>query len=117
MLAEVFTSFPVIVGISFLVVILIYWLGVRMSKARSEKEAESRILYASGEEPPHDAPQINLERFVIYVIYFYIFDILAFLVVTSFEQTGGATIMYASIILTAILFLVPHNWRREEVYE
>jgi NADH:ubiquinone oxidoreductase subunit 3 (subunit A) len=117
MLTDVFTTFPTIVIVSFLVVIIIYWLGSRISKTTSEKLVESKILYASGEEPPHDAPHINLERFVIYVIYFYIFDILAFIVVTSFEQTGGATIMYTGIILTAILFLVPHNWRREEVYE
>jgi NADH:ubiquinone oxidoreductase subunit 3 (subunit A) len=116
MLVEVLVSFPFIVGISFLVVILIYWAGGRISRARIEKEAESQILYASGEEPPHHEPLINLERFVIYVIYFFIFDILAFLIVTSFEQTSGATIMYAGIILTAVLFLVPYNWRREEVY-
>ena len=120
MLAETLTSFPIIVGFSFIVVVLIYWLGGRMSRVQNEgslSDSEAKILYASGEDPPHDAPHINLERFVIYIIYFYIFDILAFMIFTSFEQTGGAIILYASIILTAVLFLVPRNWRRVELHE
>jgi NADH:ubiquinone oxidoreductase subunit 3 (subunit A) len=106
------TSFPFIALLSLAIAFFIYWIGGRMAESSSQ-DSEKKILYASGEEPPHVSPHINIERFVIYAVYFYIFDILAFIMVTSFEHTGGATILYAFTVLTALLFLVPHSWRRK----
>jgi NADH:ubiquinone oxidoreductase subunit 3 (subunit A) len=105
------TSLPFIVLLSLAVASLIYWIGGRMAEA-SSPDAGKAILYASGEEPPHVAPHFDLERYVIYVIYFFIFDILAFILGTSFEHTGGSTVLYAFTILTTVVFLVPHGRRK-----
>jgi NADH:ubiquinone oxidoreductase subunit 3 (subunit A) len=115
-MVSILTSLPTIAVISFLFVWFLYWLGGQInyrSSTKSHFDKEKKILYASGEEPPHETPHIILERLVIYIIYFFVFDILAFILVTSFEHTGGAIILYAGIILISILFLAPQSWRKE----
>ncbi len=68
--------------------------------------------YACGENLSAKKFQVNAERFFIYITYFIIFDISAFILTTSFGH-GFYPIVFCIIILLAIVTLLP-LWRREE---
>jgi hypothetical protein len=47
-----------------------------------------------------------LERFLTFAVYFLIFDVLAFVTMTSFYATDFLPVMYSLIVLTAVGMLV-----------
>ena len=49
---------------------------------------------------------MDLERFLVFAVYFLIFDVLAFVVATSSYATGLAPIVYSLVVLTAAAMLI-----------
>ncbi|MCD6504720.1 NADH-quinone oxidoreductase subunit A, partial [Candidatus Bathyarchaeota archaeon] len=48
------------------------------------KSAGKSAPYACGEDLPAEELKVNLERFFVFAVYFLIFDVLAFILATSF---------------------------------
>lgn len=74
---------------------------------KGETSASKVAPYACGEDLPPERLQVDMEKFLIYAVYFLIFDVLAFILVTSLYSPGFFPIIYASIGLMAAVFLLP----------
>ena len=91
---------------SFAFILLIYWIGGRVSAKRSLKKISGKTApYACGEDFPPEELKVNLEKFFIFAVYFLIFDVLAFILATSFPAVGLIPVVYCSIILMAVAAL------------
>lgn len=89
----------------------LYLIGSFISP-KSKNTSDKLAPYACGENLPARKVQVNARRFFIYVTYFIIFDISAFILTTSFGH-GFYPIVFSIIVLLAIVTLLP-LWRREE---
>ena len=74
---------------------------------KSEKTIEKLAPYACGEDMPGRKFQMELERFFLYVTYFMIFDISAFLLALSFAGRGIYPILFSIIIALSIFTITP----------
>lgn len=106
-------SLPFIFFLSLLIGLFLYLIGRRVG-ARGEKTTDKVSPYACGEDLPARKLQVDVERFLVYAVYFLIFDILAFILATSLvlPPPGIFPIVYAAVVLMAVLILLP-LWRRE----
>ena len=100
----IFSSPPFIILFSLAVAVTIYWIGGRL-KAKGEANPGKEEAYACGEDMPAVKTQINIQSFFIYAFYFMIFDILAFVLATSFGIAGIYATLYTGIVLLAIIVL------------
>ena len=82
----------------------IYWAGGRL-KAKGEVTKGKEEAYACGEDIPGVKSKVNVQSFFMYAFYFMIFDILAFMLVTSFGTAGIYATLYAGIVLIAMVIL------------
>ncbi len=103
-------SLPFIFFLSLVGGLILYLVGGRVG-ARGKKNADEVAPYACGENLPPRKLQLNVERYLIYAVYFLIFDIVAFILATSLNTPGYLPAIYASIILMAVVILLP-LWRR-----
>lgn len=110
MQTNLLASLPVIFLISITVGLILYLVGGRIG-AKGRKSPGKVAPYACGEDLPPRELQVNVERFLIYAVYFLIFDILAFILATSLTTPGYFPAVYASIVLMATVILLP-LWRR-----
>ncbi|MEM1584313.1 MAG: NADH-quinone oxidoreductase subunit A [Nitrososphaerota archaeon] len=63
--------------------------------------------YSCGENFPFDVrSRIDLERFMIYAIYFLVLDVAAFILAISFNLLSLAVITYSALILASISLMV-----------
>lgn len=101
-------TFPLVaaVGTSLIMVLLIYWIGGRSSAKESVKDTAKNEPYACGEDMPAEESRVDLEKFLIYALYFLIFDILAFVLATSFYAIGLIPVTYSLIVLVAVTVLI-----------
>lgn len=104
-------SFITIFGLSLMLGIFIFILGKRSEvKPRPVHNGGGIIKfmpYSCGENFPFDLrSRINLERFMMYAIYFLIFDIAAFILAISFNLLSIAVIVYSALILASISLIV-----------
>ena len=91
--------------IALLLTMLIYWLGGRYS-AKGGKSKGKLSPYSCGEDLPYEGElRVNLERFLIYAVYFLIFDVVAFMLIISFKTSPIHAITYALINLLSIIFM------------
>jgi len=98
---------PIIFAVSIIVILLIYWIGGKISAKGSLKNVRGKeTTYACGEDFPVEESRIDLERFFIFTVYFLIFDVLAFILATSFPVMGLTPIIYALIVLAAVAMLL-----------
>ncbi len=111
MQTDLLISLPFIFFLSLLAGLVLYWVGGRVG-AKGEKGADKVAPYACGEDLPPRKLQVDVERFLIYAVYFLIFDILAFILATSLNTPGYFPAIYATIVLMAVVILLP-SWRRE----
>jgi NADH:ubiquinone oxidoreductase subunit 3 (subunit A) len=88
------------------VVLLIFWVGGRGTAKGVAKAEGKTVPYACGEDLPAEESRIDLERFLIYAVYFLIFDVLAFILATSFFATGLLPVAYISVVLVAVAVLI-----------
>ena len=95
-------------ALSFLIAIVIYWIGGKISAKTKQLSREKTIPYACGEEPSEVREvRVNLERFFIYAIYFLIFDVFAFLIAISWSAGWIYPTIYSIVVFMAVLaFLI-----------
>ncbi len=103
-MSSVFSSPPIIIFFSVIVGTVIYWIGGKL-KAQGEPSQGKEEAYACGEDIPAAKTQVNIQSFFTYAFYFMIFDILAFVLVTSFETAGFYATLYTGIVFLAIIVL------------
>lgn len=91
---------------ALIVSLVFYWIGGKISP-KGKKTPGKLATYACGEEYPPEKLQLNIQRFFIYAVYFMIFDILAFVLATSFVSPGIMPALYAIVTLSAVMLLLP----------
>ncbi len=104
MYADLLGSLPFIFVISILIGAIIYIVGKTVA-AKGENTAGKVAPYACGEDLPSGQFQVGVEEFLVYAVYFLIFDILAFTLATSMGNPGYFPAVYAIIVLMAVAFL------------
>jgi len=103
---DVVASLPIAFLTALVVSLVLYWIGGRIAP-RGKRTPGKLATYACGEEYPPEKLQLNVQRFFIYAVYFMIFDILAFILATSFMSPGLMPALYAIITLSAVVLLLP----------
>lgn len=106
MYIDLITSLPFIFILSVLVGLTIYLVGWTVA-AKGEKTVGKVAPYACGEDLPPRKFQVDVEDFLIYAVYFLIFDILAFTLATSLITPGYFPAVYAVIVLMGVIILSP----------
>ena len=106
MLTDLLISLPFIFFLSIVVGLILYFVGW-MIGAKGEKTEGKVAPYACGEDLLPLKLQVNVERFLIYAVYFLVFDILAFILATSLNTPGPFPVIYALIVLMAVVILLP----------
>ncbi len=107
---DLLISLPFIFFLSLLIGLIFYLVG-RIAGARGKETPGKVAPYACGEDLPARKFQVDVERFLVYAVYFLIFDILAFILATSLNTPGIFPAVYAVIVLMAVVILLP-LWRR-----
>ncbi len=102
---------PLVFGISFLTGVLIYLTGSKVSARFPRKTQLGFTPFACGESFPASKLQVNLDNFFLYLAFFLIFDVAAFLLVLSYENPGFYPIIFCLVIILNISTLLP-LWRR-----
>ena len=110
MFSDLLVSLPVVFFLSLVIGLILYLVG-RLVAAKGEKTAGKVAPYACGEDLPPRKFQVDVEEFLIYAVYFLIFDIFAFTLATSLATPGFFPVAYTLIVLMAIVILIPLRWR------
>lgn len=97
---------PVAVVSAVIVISLIFWIGGRISPNVVKDDPEKLAPYACGEEFQIEEHGINMERFLIYALYFLIFDVLTFIMAVSFFERGIMPAIYSAVALASVIVLV-----------
>ncbi|MGD6806564.1 MAG: NADH-quinone oxidoreductase subunit A [Candidatus Bathyarchaeia archaeon] len=105
MLSGVPYILPVVFGIALIVALLIYYAGGRLAP-KSGQSVGKNAPYNCGEEGPVNEVKLDLERFLTYAIYFLIFDVVAFVTMTSFYAADFLPVVYSLVVLAAVGMLV-----------
>lgn len=105
----ILTSIPFIFLICLLTTLFLFWMGGKFS-VKGRKTPDKLAPYACGEDLPPYRPQVNVQRYFIYGLYFLIFDAFAFFLALSFAHPGLYPIIFAVIALIAILVMIPMKW-------
>ena len=106
MISEIPLILPLVFGVSLVVALTIYLIGGKISAKGSQNVSGKTAPYACGEEAPIEEVKVGLERFLTFAVYFLIFDIFAFVMVTSFYTIGLMPIAYSLIVLMAVAMLI-----------
>ncbi len=96
---------PIVFGVSLVAALIIYRAGGRLAP-KSSKSVEQTAPYSCGEQGPVKEAKLDLERFLTFAVYFLIFDVLAFVTMTSFYATDFMPVVYSLIALVAVGMLV-----------
>jgi len=111
-MVNILLSLPFIFIVSLGLSVLLYLIGAVISP-KSKKTKGKLAPYACGEELPPQKFQVNVRSFFLYVTYFMIFDISAFLLAMSFSALGPYPAIFSIVIILALVWL-PMAWRREK---
>jgi NADH:ubiquinone oxidoreductase subunit 3 (subunit A) len=96
---------PLVFGVSLLAAIIIYVIGGKIS-AKGKITPGKIAPYACGEDEELPEVKVGLERFLTFAVYFLIFDIFAFVMVTAFYTLGLMPMIYALVVLMSVAMLV-----------
>jgi len=97
---------PAVFVIALLLALAIYWVGGRYS-VKGKRSRGKLSPYSCGEDLPHKGElRVNLEQFIIYAVYFLIFDVVAFTLTISFKISIAHAIIYALITLASTIFVI-----------
>ncbi len=92
------------------IVSLISALSLYMSRRegchRKINQLRANYSYSCGEIAPAKEAKLDLERFLTFAVYFLIFDVLAFVTMTSFYATDFMPVVYSLIVLVAVGMLI-----------
>jgi NADH:ubiquinone oxidoreductase subunit 3 (subunit A) len=98
---------PAVFSFCLIVMLLIYWLGGKISARTRQGSGVGRTApYACGEDLPSEELKFDMDRFFIFAVYFLIFDVFAFILATSFNSLGLVPVVYTLIVLMAVLMLL-----------
>ena len=111
-MANLLLSLPFIFIVSLGLSTLLYLIGAMISP-KSKKTKGKLSPYACGEELPPQKFQVNVRSFFLYVTFFMIFDISAFLLAMSFSVHGPYPAIFGAVIILALVWLLL-AWRREK---
>lgn len=89
-----------------LVIVLIFWIGGKISPNIKKSDPDKLAPYACGEELAIEEHGINMERFLIFALYFLIFDVLTFIMAISFFERGILPATYSMVALASIMVLI-----------
>jgi NADH:ubiquinone oxidoreductase subunit 3 (subunit A) len=106
MISDIPLILPLVFGVSLFAALVIYLIGGKISAKGSPNALGRNEPYACGEDAPLEEVKIGLERFLTFAVYFLIFDIFAFVMVTSFYTIGLMPIVYSLIVLMAVAMLI-----------
>ncbi len=96
---------PLVFGIALLVSIIIYVIGGKIAPKGKDTPGKN-APYACGEDEDLPEVKVGLERFLTFAVYFLIFDVFAFMMVTAFYTLGVMPMIYALVVLMAVAMLV-----------
>jgi len=96
---------PLVFIVSLSTALIIYGVGGRLSP-KSKPTREQTSSYSCGEIAPAKEAKLDLERFLTYAVYFLIFDVLAFVTMTSFYASDFMPVLYSLIALVAVGMLI-----------
>jgi NADH:ubiquinone oxidoreductase subunit 3 (subunit A) len=85
---------------------MIYWIGGKISPKSKGGNNGKTAPYACGEDMPIEESRINLERFFVFAVYFLVFDVVAFLLATSFSAPWYLPTIYSLVTLLAVGMLI-----------
>ncbi len=105
MASEIPFILPLVFGVSLVIAIVIYVIGGKISPKGKDSVGKT-APYSCGEEAPIGEVKMDLERFLTFAVYFLIFDVLAFVTVTSFYSLGLIPVAYSLVVLMAVAMLV-----------
>jgi NADH:ubiquinone oxidoreductase subunit 3 (subunit A) len=105
-MSDFMLSIPFIFIISLVFSLMIYLIGSLISP-KGKDTVEKFSSYACGEDFPARKLQFNIKNFFIYVTFFMIFDISAFILAMSFESRGLYPILFITITAGSVLTLLP----------
>jgi NADH:ubiquinone oxidoreductase subunit 3 (subunit A) len=97
---------PLVFGFCVIIMLSVYWFSGKVSAKSKGASAGKTAPYACGEDMPAEELKMDLDRFFIFAVYFLIFDVLAFIVATSFSSIGLLPITYTLIVLMAVVMLL-----------
>jgi len=106
MISDIPFVLPLVFGVSLLAAIIIYLIGGKISAKGAQNVSGKTEAYACGEDAPIEEVKVGLERFLTFAVYFLIFDIFAFVMVTSFYTIGIMPIVYSLIVLMSVAMLI-----------
>jgi len=101
-------AFPLITGfaLSLLITLIIYLVGRRIAPKGGKEGGAKTDPYACGEDLPAEEGRIDLERFLIFALFFLVFDVAAFMLATSYFALGIMPVIYVSIVIVAVTALM-----------
>jgi NADH:ubiquinone oxidoreductase subunit 3 (subunit A) len=97
---------PGVFGVSLIVAMVLYMIGGRAKPKIDSKDVRKTESYACGELLPVEEMRIDLEKFLVFTVYFLIFDVLAFTLATSFYSLGLYPTIYSLVVLIAVVMLI-----------
>jgi len=100
------TSIPFVFALSLLTGLVLYAIGSRIAP-KGIKSPGKLAPYACGEDAPAIKPQVNVERFFLYTVFFMIFHILAVVLATSLAAPGLMPAIYGLVVLGSVMVLLP----------
>ncbi|MFH0848275.1 MAG: NADH-quinone oxidoreductase subunit A [archaeon] len=103
---DIIASLPAVFLTALLLSCIFYWIGGRIAP-QGKKTPDKLSTYACGEEYSPNRLQLNVQNLFIYAVYFLIFDIIAFVLATSFTNPGLMPALYALITMSGVVFLFP----------
>ena len=96
---------PIVFIVSLIAALAIYKVG-GMLAPKTKPTIEQTTTYSCGEIAPAKEAKLDLERFLTFAVYFLIFDVLAFVTMTSFYATDFMPAVYSLIVLVAVGMLL-----------
>lgn len=96
---------PLVAALAMLLMAIIFIIGGKISQ-KGSKDPEKLAPYACGEDISFEEARINLEKFLIFALYFLIFDVITYIMAISFFERGILPGIYSVVALASILVLV-----------
>jgi len=100
------TGFGILLIIAVVAALVVWEIGKQIAPV-GEDTPGKLAPYACGEDVPAIRVRMNLENFFIYAVYFMIFDVLGFVMVTTLARPANVLlpVVYAGTSLVSILML------------
>ena len=99
------------IAIALLIILSIFFISKKISQ-KQKYDKEKLSPYACGEDLPVEEVRINLEKFLIFALYFLIFDVITYIIAISFFERGILPATYSIIALASVLVLIIGGWHK-----